>query len=202
MTHEETDASGKSRLSANERLDGSVFLKGDRVFLKTIEKADLNYLRDNTNSPVIRRAMVSDGPTDTEQLRAKLDEDADYQFVIAIPGTRVGYISLHDIDSANVAGVLSYWVSPDHQEHGYMTEGIELLVNYAFQQLRLHKVRADIREFNEASRRVLEKIGFTHEGVLRESRFVDGEYWDRHRYGLLDYEWMKPSTDVTKDSAE
>ncbi|RZH67867.1 GNAT family N-acetyltransferase [Natrinema altunense] len=170
-------------------LPGSTFLDGEGVHLKTVEESDLDFLRDNVNDRQIRRAMLGDGPTNTEQLRDDHTEERDYQFVIATTDTRVGYISLHDVNYTHGTAAISYWVDADKQGQGHATEGIRLLVQYAFEQLRLHKVRADVREFNEPSRRVLEKLGFEHEGVLRESRFVDGEYWHRHRYGYLSHEW-------------
>jgi RimJ/RimL family protein N-acetyltransferase len=172
-----------------DAVPGSTFLEGETVCLKTVEEGDLDFLRDNVNDPKIRRAMLGDGPTNTEQLRGALTDETDYRFVIATSEARVGYVSLHDVSQMNGIGAISYWVDPDQQGRGYATEGIRLLVQYAFEQLRLHKVRADVREFNEASRQVLEKLGFEHEGVLRESRYVDGEYWHRHRYGVLSHEW-------------
>ena len=44
-------------------------------------------------------------------------------------------------------------------------------------------------EFNDASRRLLESMGFTEEGVHRDTEFVDGEFQDTHWYGLLEDEW-------------
>lgn len=62
-------------------------------------------------------------------------------------------------------------------------------MQYAFDQLRLHKVTARVFAFNEASQRLLETVGFTEEGVQREQVFIDGEYQDTHWYGLLAREW-------------
>ena len=59
------------------------------------------------------------------------------------------------------------------------------VARYAFEHRRLHRLAADVFAHNEASRRVLEKAGFTEEGALREAAFVDGEYRDLVRYGLL-----------------
>lgn len=170
-------------------IHGSTFLEGENVRLKTVEESDLDFLRENINDRRVRQAMLGDGPSNTEQIRNEHTEERDYQFVIASSDTRIGYISLHDLNHTHGTAALSYWIDPDQQGRGHATEGIQLLVQYAFEQLRLHKVRADVREFNESSRHVLEKLGFKHEGELRESRFVNGEYWDRHRYGLLSHEW-------------
>lgn len=172
-----------------DAIPGSAFIEGETVRLKTVEESDLDFLRDNVNDRRVRRAMLGDGPTNTVQLRDDLTDERDYQFVIVTLDARVGYVSLHDVSQTNGVAAISYWIDPDYQGQGHATEGVQLVVQYAFEQLRLHKVRADVREFNEPSRHVLEKLGFEHEGVLRESRFVDGEYWHRHRYGVLSHEW-------------
>ena len=81
--------------------------------------------------------------------------------------------------------------APEAWGEGYATEATELLVAYGFDQLRFNKVVAHAFAFNAASRRVLEKVGFTEEGVDREEAFIDGEYVDVHRYGLLEREWRE-----------
>jgi RimJ/RimL family protein N-acetyltransferase len=57
---------------------------------------------------------------------------------------------------------------------------------YAVDDRGLHRVTARGFETNDASRRVLEKVGFEREGTLRDHYYVDGEYVDAHVYGLLD----------------
>jgi RimJ/RimL family protein N-acetyltransferase len=59
------------------------------------------------------------------------------------------------------------------------------MLRYAFESLRMHKVRADVAVGNGASARVLEKLGFVREGTLREDRPVGNVFVDHWRYGLL-----------------
>lgn len=59
------------------------------------------------------------------------------------------------------------------------------MLRYAFETLRLHKVRADVAVGNHGSARVLEKLGFTREGTLREDRPIGALWVDHWRYGLL-----------------
>ena len=72
---------------------------------------------------------------------------------------------------------------------GYATAATELLVGYAFDQRRLNKLIANAFDFNAGSQRVLEKVGFVEEGIRREEAFVNSEFVDIHRYGLLVREW-------------
>jgi RimJ/RimL family protein N-acetyltransferase len=88
-------------------------------------------------------------------------------------------------------GMLMYWIVPDRQSEGYVTEATELLLEHAFAERRLHNVRAHVIESNPGSQRVLEKLGFEREGRLRDDCFTDGAFEDVYSYGLLAEEWQR-----------
>lgn len=73
--------------------------------------------------------------------------------------------------------------------HGYATEAARALLAWAFDLLPLNRVQAEADTRNAASARVLEKLGFVHEGTLREDCVVDGVVSDSWVYGLLRREW-------------
>lgn len=70
-------------------------------------------------------------------------------------------------------------------------EGAERLIEYGFNQLNLHKIVAKVAAFNDSSIRIVEKIGFSEEGIQRQQDLVDGEYQDVHLYGLLKPDWKE-----------
>jgi len=88
------------------------------------------------------------------------------------------------------SGELAYWITPDEWGNGYATAASRLLLEHAFDALGLHRIEASAFSSNDASRRVLEKLGFTEEGVARRKALVDGEWTDVVRYGLLEAEWV------------
>jgi ribosomal-protein-alanine N-acetyltransferase len=65
------------------------------------------------------------------------------------------------------------------------------MAEYAFSELGLHRLTASAFETNEASKRVLKRIGFVKEGVSRQAAYVDGDWCDLIRYGLLREEWVR-----------
>lgn len=69
--------------------------------------------------------------------------------------------------------------------HGYATEAARVLLRWAFETLDLNRVQAETDTRNLASARVLEKLGFVHEGTLREDCIVNGDVSDTWVYGLL-----------------
>ncbi len=74
---------------------------------------------------------------------------------------------------------------------GYMNEALSGLIDYAFAELNLNRIEADIDPRNESSRRVLERLKFVREGYLRERWIVGEEVSDTALYGLLQREWKR-----------
>ena len=72
---------------------------------------------------------------------------------------------------------------------GLMHEALDALVTYAFTDLGLNRIEADIDPRNVASARSLERMGFRKEGRLRERWIVGGEVSDSDLYGLLRIDW-------------
>lgn len=75
---------------------------------------------------------------------------------------------------------------------GFATEAATAVLQWAFDTLDLNRVQSEADTRNRASARVLEKLGFVHEGTLREDCIVNGEVSDSWVYGLLKREWKPP----------
>jgi ribosomal-protein-alanine N-acetyltransferase len=108
-------------------------------------------------------------------------------------GALVGSAELDAIDLRRSQAELGYWIRADRWRKGYATEAAAPMLRYAFETLGLHKVRADVAVGNHGSARVLDKLGFTREGTLREDRPLGGAYADHWRYGLLEREFLPSS---------
>jgi ribosomal-protein-alanine N-acetyltransferase len=72
---------------------------------------------------------------------------------------------------------------------GIVSEAMTAILNYAFTELDLHRVEAVVDDVNERSKGLLRKLGFTHEGTLRERFYFRGRFLDEHYFGLLKDEW-------------
>ncbi len=84
---------------------------------------------------------------------------------------------------------IGYELAPDHWGRGYATEAARAMVAYGFTTLRVHRSWAECVADNIASARVLEKLGMTLEGRLRDHQRYKGRYWDTLLYGMLDSQW-------------
>ncbi|MDG5471388.1 GNAT family protein [Jeotgalibacillus sp. ET6] len=102
----------------------------------------------------------------------------------------VGITSLINIDSKNRnaeaiidIGEKEYWGK------GYGSEAFSLLLNYAFQELNLHRVSLKVFSFNEKAINLYKKLGFNEEGISRQSLFRNGQWNDIIHMGILKEEY-------------
>lgn len=177
-------------------MPGPVFVEGDSIALRTVEEDDLEFLQARVNDPAIRTPIGRNDPVNYEQERAFFEEvvstDDSVDLLIAREAEAIGMISFNPIRWESQVAELGYWLDPDHHGRGYTSEAAALLLDHGFEQMGLHRVYAHVFAFNDPSRRLLEGLGFEHEGTLREHAFVDGGRADLHVFGLLAEEWTGP----------
>ena len=104
-------------------------------------------------------------------------------------GRFIGWIGLQHWDHDNRSANLGYVFAEYAWGQGYATEAGRALLEWGFDVMDLNRVSAQTDTRNEASARVLTKLGFTLEGILRENVIVDGEVSDDATYSLLRREW-------------
>lgn len=84
---------------------------------------------------------------------------------------------------------LGYWMDKDYWKQGLMTEAAQRAIQYAFEELKLHRVELTHMVKNIGSQRVAEKVGFQLEGCYREGHFKRGGYRDVKFYGMLESDY-------------
>jgi RimJ/RimL family protein N-acetyltransferase len=80
-------------------------------------------------------------------------------------------------------------LAPQHQGQGYAIEALGALLGYLFSELSLHRIVARTDPANHASMRLLERLGFRHEGLTLQSIKIRGEWKDDALFGMLRDEW-------------
>ena len=103
----------------------------------------------------------------------------------------IGTCTLFHFDPRHRRAEIGYALRSDHWGRGLASETVSSAIDWAFNTLDLHRVEADIDPRNEASRRVLERLGFRSEGVLRERFFVGDSATDSELFGVLASEWRE-----------
>jgi [ribosomal protein S5]-alanine N-acetyltransferase len=114
-------------------------------------------------------------------------------FIFRQDGARlVGGIGLSNIRRGVAeTGSLGYWVGQAHARKGYMSEALALVLDFAFDRLRLHRVEAACLPTNGPSRGLLAKTGFREEGYARKYLCIDGKWQDHVLFGMLREEWRR-----------
>jgi len=130
--------------------------------------------------------------------RAAWTRRTSFEFAIelAASATLLGIVSLHRIDWLRHSAGIGYWIRRSHFGRGFATEACEGVLGHAFDGLRLNRVEALIALANKPSQRVVEKLGFTREGVAREAELIDGEFLDHYQYSLLDGDRRRADMDA------
>lgn len=107
--------------------------------------------------------------------------------VIWYEGVLVGQITLGGIAYGALRSAhIGYWIDERYAGRGIVPEAVNMVVNYAFNQLRLHRIEINFRPENEPSRRVAEKCGFVFEGERKSFLYIDGGWRDHLSYVLFE----------------
>ncbi|NGO71333.1 GNAT family N-acetyltransferase [Streptomyces boncukensis] len=170
---------------------------GDLIAIREFAQSDVEDVRRVVGDDRVTRWLSHDsrGKEETramvERITAMAAEEprTDYSLaVVAPPSDRViGFcrIGLSGIE----AGKLGYAIAYDDWGKGYATDTARTMVDLGFRKLGLHRISAAIGPDNTASQRVVEKLGFTKEGTLRDHVFTNGAWRDSVLYSLLQPEW-------------
>jgi RimJ/RimL family protein N-acetyltransferase len=97
----------------------------------------------------------------------------------------VGNISVRNINRRMLTAEIGYGIAPEARGNGHATEAVRQVTLRAFTDTPLRKLIAYVHEDNAASRRVLEKTGYTAEGLLREHYLINGVPVNEIIYGIL-----------------
>lgn len=170
-------------------------VKGEKVFLRYITNDDAaEFIALNLASRAFHRGLVSP-PVDAESFDKFLTRNetaSDERFFICLKtdGKIVGSINLSQIFLGNFRNAyLGYFVGAEFAGKGLTTEAIKLILRFAFRNLKLHRIEANVQPENLASIRVLRKNGFTKEGFSRRYLKIDKKWRDHERWAIIEEDW-------------
>jgi len=121
--------------------------------------------------------------------------DKRFAFGIFLGGQLVGRVSLDNIvRGAWQNATIGYFVDQERNRHGIGTEAVRATVHYGFGEGRLHRIQAGVMPRNRPSIRVLEKVGFRHEGVSLRYLQINRVWEDHNMYAITAEEWPYSSS--------
>jgi RimJ/RimL family protein N-acetyltransferase len=104
-------------------------------------------------------------------------------------GRLLGTCTLFHVHEANQRAEIGFCLASAYWKKGYMSEALAALLDHAFGPMKFRRLEADVDPRNESSLRIIGRLGFRHEGLLRERWNVAGEIQDSAVLGLLASEW-------------
>ncbi|KAJ49882.1 RimJ/RimL family protein N-acetyltransferase [Clostridium tetanomorphum] len=175
-------------------------LKSNRIKITALREEDIDtvtkwyedtkFLRVfdfNPASPLCREKIK-------EWLLGEVNNPNNYFFVVRenSDGPMLGYVEIERISWNNGVGGIAIGIGDLKQcGKGYGTEALNLVMDFAFRELNLHRLQLITISYNERAINLYEKLGFKREGVYREAVFRDGKRYDMYLYGILDREWSQ-----------
>ncbi len=184
------------------RFDPFPTLETPRLVLRELVPGDLDVVVRIQQDPRVVRYLGRATLT-VEQVKERLE--------LVASGIREGTsvrwgLSLRD--GGELAGTAGFWrwnqehrwaeigydLAPERWGSGLMTEALGVVLRYGFDAMGLHRVEANTDPENKGSRRVLEKLGFVQEALVRENWYHEGRFLDSAFYGLLrrDFDRARP----------
>ena len=120
---------------------------------------------------------------------------SEYRWLVSAGGRPVGTVAATNVSWGMGYAELSYMLDEAHHGRGLGTRAVSLFVEKLFRETGLHRLYALISPENVPSARLVERLGFTLEGRMREHYIIQGRRVDELVYGLLRHEWKKVTSD-------
>ncbi|RZJ30281.1 MAG: N-acetyltransferase [Flavobacterium sp.] len=138
---------------------------------------------------------VDDALAHIEMIESKIEANEGINWAITVKDKPelIGIIGNFRIEPENYRAEIGYMLLPEYHGKGIVSEAIERVVRYGFDEMKLHSIEAIIDPENTASEKALQKNGFVKEAHLRENAFYDGKFIDTVIYSILNPNHKNPN---------
>jgi len=172
------------------KADDNVLARGNRVSLVVPTTQQMAEFIEKAKASKKLHASWTQAPSDEKEYLAylaRINNDNQFGTFIKLNTTNelIGVININEIvKGAFKSGYLGYYLFSGSDKQGFMREALELLVNYAFDSLQLHRLEANIQPGNINSLRLIHNSGFVKEGFSRKYLCINNQWQDHVRYAL------------------
>lgn len=169
-------------------------LESSRLLLRQIKPTDVNEIfAMRSNREVMKYVprplcvTLDDAMDLIKMIDKKLETNEGINWAITLKGenTLIGFIGHYRIKWEHFRSEIGYMLAPAFQGKGIATEAIKLVVDFGFNDMKMHSLEAVIDPDNTASASVLQKNNFVKEAHFKENEFYEGKFLDSVIYSLL-----------------
>ena len=173
-------------------------IESERLLVRLVAESDLPALLEvNSNEevtallPYATWRSMADAEAWLQRMRGIQATGLGLQFVVVLKATgmAIGTCLLFRFEEGSARAELGYVLGRAYWGQGFMQEALEALVGCAFGTMGLRRLEAEVDTRNRSSALLLQRLGFTNEGLLRQRWVAKGETKDVEMYGLLRNEW-------------
>jgi RimJ/RimL family protein N-acetyltransferase len=171
----------------------------DRLILRRFRASDAPVLAAYRSDPEVARYQSWDAPFPLDRAEAAVrgfaaaspSEPGWFQYAIELTAEAalIGDVAVRLHDN-RLQGEIGFTLATAYQKRGYATEAVSAVLDRLFRVQGLHRVMGECDARNTRSAALMERLGFTREGLLRQQTFLKGEWTDDLLYGLLAPEWL------------
>lgn len=183
----------------NDGAASPVLLNGERVVLREVTPDDWQAVHAYSTLPEVF-VFQPWGPNSPEETRAFVDSIVEARGVVPrgrfalaiVHRTTDGLMGVCELRIKNCRfgiGEIGYSLHPRYWHQGYATDAAKLLLHFGFGVQHLHRIQATCDPRNEASARLLQRIGMQYEGRLRGTMLIRDGWRDSDLYSILVGEW-------------
>ena len=162
-------------------------LETERLLLRAIRVSDAADMYDYARRPEVTRYLLWNPHPDIKHTKRYLEYLAtryrigmfyDWALIHKKDRRMIGTCGFVRFDCPHNSAEIGYVLHPDYQGQSLMPEAVHAVMEFGFSTLELHRIEARFMVGNDASRKVMEKLGMTFEGIKRQSMLVKGSYRD------------------------
>lgn len=132
---------------------------------------------------------VADTEKYIEESLERFEKNEGIDFQIWQGEKMIGGIGAYPINNVHKKTSLGYWLREESQNHGIMTDSLKKVLDYLFKELGLNRVEISCAVENKKSSALPKKLGFTFEGLKRESELLHGKFVNSEVHSILAREW-------------
>ncbi|MCH4533013.1 GNAT family N-acetyltransferase [Staphylococcus haemolyticus] len=156
-----------------------------QINLRALMKSDSNLILNWMKNEKLRYLIGTVYPiTELEHenwFQNRMLEKDNRMFVIDLDNEKsIGIVGFKNLDWVNRNSELFIYIGDEeYWGKGYGTQALELIIKFAFNNLNLHMLYLEVFSYNKNATKTYERLGFKQDGILRQSKFQDGKYYDK-----------------------